>query len=310
MQEIMNKRFDVLGLGAVAIDDLLILDEFPKPDNKYTVRVSERHAGGLTGTALVAAAKMGCSTVYAGTLGADEGSAFIERKLREAGVSTDHIVRRDETRPFHSTILIDNSKKTRTILADALNVVGADSGLPSEEFIRSVGVLFVDHVGLEGMIRASLIARDAGIPIVADFESRHPAPFDQLFSLADHLILPLDFALELSGAGDGKKAALDLWDSGRNAVVVTVGAEGSWYMSSEDPGKVHHQSAFPVEVADTTGCGDVFHGAYAAGLRKGMPMAGRIRFASAVAALKATHIGGQEGIPSLGEVEAFLKARN
>ena len=72
---------------------------------------------------------------------------------------------------------------------------------------------------------------------------------------------------------------------------------------------VLHQPAFRVETVDTTGCGDVFHGAYAAALREGRPIADRLRFAAAVAALKATRVGGQKGIPSREEVEAFLDGR-
>ena len=58
---------------------------------------------------------------------------------------------------------------------------------------------------------------------------------------------------------------------------------------------------------DTTGCGDVFHGAYAAALSEGLDLAARIRLASATAALSATHSGGQAGIPARDTVEAFLK---
>jgi sugar/nucleoside kinase (ribokinase family) len=58
---------------------------------------------------------------------------------------------------------------------------------------------------------------------------------------------------------------------------------------------------------DTTGCGDVFHGAYASALARGLSLAERVRFAAAAAALKATRPGGQAGIPTRPEVEAFLQ---
>jgi sulfofructose kinase len=91
-------------------------------------------------------------------------------------------------------------------------------------------------------------------------------------------------------------------------VIVTCGAEGSWFVSAEQL-RAHHVPAFAVEVTDTTGCGDVFHGAYAAALAKGMVVEERIRFASAAAALKATKHGGQQGIPSAVVVERFLKTK-
>jgi sugar/nucleoside kinase (ribokinase family) len=97
-----------------------------------------------------------------------------------------------------------------------------------------------------------------------------------------------------------------LWDKDRQAVVVTCGAAGAWFAGID--GVVQHQPAFSVKVADTTGCGDVFHGAYAAEIVRGVAVADCVRFASAAAALKATQPGGQRGIPTRAGVERFLNS--
>ena len=178
-------------------------------------------------------------------------------------------------------------------------------------------MVFVDHEGLEGMTAAARIAREAGVPVVADLEKRLGAGFDVLFGLVDHPIVPWEFAAALTGAADVPAAVRRMWDmpvqpgtGGRSAVVVTRGIEGSWCTGGENPGKVFHQPAFRVQTVDTTGCGDVFHGAYAAALRQGRPLVERVRFAAAVAALKATRVGGQKGIPSREEAERFLAQRS
>ena len=90
-------------------------------------------------------------------------------------------------------------------------------------------------------------------------------------------------------------------------MALTAGAAGCWYLSADVPGQLAHQPAFRVEVADTTGCGDVFHGAYAFGLARGWNVAERMRFAAATAALKAEQTGGQAGIPTFDRVNAFLQ---
>jgi ribokinase len=306
----VKEKIDVLGIGAVAVDDLLFLEEFPEPDSKHQILGTERHAGGLAGTALVAASRLGRACAYAGTLGNDELSRFIIDGFEAEGVSVRHLVRREVAPPFHSTILVDTRTKTRTILFNAAGVIGPSPSEPSEEVIRSAGVLLVDHVGLEGTLRAARIARRAGIPVVADLERLLDAPFNDLIAAIDHLILPYEFARRLSGAKDGPSVARALWADGRAAVVITCGAEGSWYLTSEEPGQVFHQPAFRVEVVDTNGCGDVFHGAYAAGLSEGMNAAERIRFAAGVAACKATRTGGQKGIPSRAEAVKFLQERS
>jgi sulfofructose kinase len=279
---------EVLGLGAVAVDDLYYLDGFPRPDEKVLVVSNERQAGGLTGTALVAAARLGCRAAYA--------------------VSTEWVVHRRGSRPYRSVVIVDRKTKSRTLLSCTDGVLGADPHLPEESLILASKVLFVDHSGAVGMLRAARIARRGGIPVVGDFERRYAAPFDELLALTDHLVLPVQFACQLTGARDGRTAAEALWDRSRAAVVVTEGAEGSWYVSAELPGGARHQEAFRVEAVDTTGCGDVFHGAYAAGLAQGLGLAERVRLASAAAAIKATHPGGQKGIPRRAEVEAFLRS--
>jgi sulfofructose kinase len=242
-------------------------------------------------------------------LGDDELSRFIVDALESEGVSVRHLVRRAGTRPFHSTILVDTATTTRTILFDEQNVASADPELPPPEVIQSARVLLVDHTGIAGMIRAARIARAAGIPVVADLERDLGGALVELLALADHLILPFDFARKLTGAADAPAVARALWRADRAAVVVTCGTDGSWYLTAEEPGIVFHQPAFRVREVDTNGCGDVFHGVYAAGLSEGMTAAERIRFAAAVAAAKATQPGGQRGIPMRADADRFSAER-
>jgi sulfofructose kinase len=258
----------------------------------------------------VAAARMGRHCAYAGVLGDDELSRFILDSFAAERVDTTAVVRRPDARPFHSTILVDLNGLTRTILSDASGVIGADPSGPAEALVRSAKVLFVDHVGLEAMVRAARLARDAGLPVVGDFDRRFEAPFDELLAIVDHLVVPLEFALRITSARDAVAAVRALGNDGRSAVVVTDGTAGSWYATRERPGRVIHQPAFRVETVDTNGCGDVFHGCYAAFLCEGLPVARRIRLASAVAAMKATRCGGQQGIPSREEADRFLAERS
>jgi sulfofructose kinase len=88
-------------------------------------------------------------------------------------------------------------------------------------------------------------------------------------------------------------------------VVVTCGAEGCWAAEGPHPGSLRRCPAFAVAAVDTTGCGDFFHGAYAAALSWGVGLDERLRLASAAAALKAARTGGQAGIPTRPEIPAL-----
>src|SRR5436309_894891 len=99
----MTKLHDVLGLGCVTIDDLLYVAAYPAPDTKTPVLRRERQCGGLIGTALVAAARLGSKCAYAGLLGDDEFSAFVMERFRQEGIDVTHRVYRPEAKPIHST---------------------------------------------------------------------------------------------------------------------------------------------------------------------------------------------------------------
>jgi sugar/nucleoside kinase (ribokinase family) len=303
----MTPCFDVLGLGCVAIDDLLYVASYPPADAKEPVRRRDRQCGGLTATALVAAARLGSACAYAGTLGNDEESAFVLNRLTAEGIDAAHVRHRPGTRPIHATVIVDETNGTRTIFYDLAGAVGAEPDWPSEEVLRSARVLFVDHFGTEGMIRAARIARAAGNPVVADFESDQGPGFADLLALVDHLIVSAEFASTLAGTCDPAKAVDCLWQEGRAAVVVTRGADGCWFCSPDVSG---HLPALAVGTVDTTGCGDVFHGAYASALARGLPLGERLRFAAAAAALKAARGGGHAGIPTRPQVESFLRERS
>jgi sugar/nucleoside kinase (ribokinase family) len=303
----MTHRWDILGLGVTTVDDLLYVSSFPVPDTKMQVLRRERQGGGLTATALVAAARLGARCGYAGVMGYDEISAFVEQDLAHEGIDTSLIVRRDDARPIHAIIIVDQTAHTRTILFSADGRAGAADDLPHEDVIRASRLLFVDDYGAIGNVRAARIAREAGIPIVADFERPEWPGFAEVTPLVDHLILSARVAMKATGAPNPPQAARELWRPDRAVVVVTCGAEGCWYM---DAGLTpRHQDSFSVDVVDTTGCGDVFHGAYAWTLVQGLPLPERIRIASATAALKATQPGGRRGIPNWERVGQFLQSQ-
>ena len=301
-----NPLIDVLGLGAIAIDDLIYVDRYPHSEAKVHVRDRRRHHGGQTGTALVAAARLGATAAYAGALGFDEDSESSLANLRGSGIKTSTCKQEHGLVPILSTIVVGDSGRTRAIFADTRAFQGADPFWPGEDIIKSTRVLFVDHWGVDGMIRAATIARASDIPVVADFERNSSERFPELLSLADHLVVGREFAAQISGESEPRAAAVVLRQRGHAAVIITDGANGCWAIDSSEfePFQV---AAFPVVVRDTTGCGDVFHGAYCASLAMGQPLRERLLIASASAALKAEKTGGQDGIPNREAIDQFRR---
>jgi sulfofructose kinase len=300
-------QFDVLGLGCVAVDDLIYVEAYPPADVKLAVLRTDRQCGGLTATALVAASRLGSKCAYAGVLGTDDISQFAVSRMQGENIDLACLRQRPEARTVHSFIVVDTTKNTRNVFADQNGAVGADPHWPERSMILGSRVLFVDQFGLPGMIRAARIAREGGRPVVADLERISGPEFPELLDLADHLIVSQHFAGKWTSKSDPSAAARDLWTNGRQAVVITCGSEGCWHLSEQNPDSPEHQPAYRVQTVDTTGCGDVFHGAYASALARGVKISECVRFAAAAAALKATQAGGQAGIPNRKAVEEFLK---
>ena len=112
----MTKLWDVLGFGAVAVDDLLYLDDYPLPDTKVPIQSQRREGGGLAGTALVAAARLGARAAYCGVLGDDELSRFSIEELEREGVDCTPVVLQAQARPIHSVVIVSQATGERTLL--------------------------------------------------------------------------------------------------------------------------------------------------------------------------------------------------
>ncbi len=301
------KTRDILGLGCATQDELLFVAHYPPPDSKILVRHSEKQGGGLTATALVAGARLGASCAYAGMLGFDEISRFVAQNLQNEGIDTSLVSYRDDAAAIHSVIIVDESRATRTIFFERPGLVGAAPDAPCEAEIAASRVLLIDHYGGLGNGRACEIARRHKVPIVADFERADVPDFDLFFPLVDHLILARGFAHKLTGESNLPAMARALWTPQRKIVVVTDGDAGAHAFDGQS---ARDFAAFPTQVVDTTGCGDVFHGVYAATLAWGFSLETRILWASAAASIKARHIGAQSGIPPRAEVERLLNTNS
>ncbi len=280
--------YDILALGSLAWDDVLVVDRWPAADEKLRARSRTTRLGGLTGLALVAAARAGARCAYAGRLGTDRDSDSMAAALAEAGIDVSHAIRAERHGVVRSTIISSLEGGARNVFSFATGLTGADEHGPSPEVIASARVLFVDHHGIAGSIRAVDIARAQKIPVVADFERDDDPRFPELLERIDHLILSRGFACRITQAGDAAKAAHALWSPTRSIVVVTCGAEGAWYTEGGEP---RHFPALRVDAHDTSGCGDVFHGAYAAALARGRGTEERLRLATEAAAEKAAARG-------------------
>jgi sugar/nucleoside kinase (ribokinase family) len=302
-------RFDVVGLGCCAVDTLCIYEGPIEEDQKVQVTGITRQGGGLVATGLVTVARLGGTARYIGKVGDDDHGQFVIREFKREGVDTDCVRVVPRMSVTRAIGLINPSKGFRTLFYCADDAPRLQPRDLNRDEVLAGKVLFLDGFQVKAAIQAARWAREAGRPVLMDAEMTAPGN-DELADAATHVIASLGFARSRVGDCAPAEAARRLFKrlsahDPDKVVAVTAGSKGSHFLTR---GEEFHRPAFQVPVVDTTGCGDVFHGAFAYGLAKGMELRRTAEFASAVAALKCRKLGGRAGIPSLVETEKFIAA--
>lgn len=302
----MSHEYDVVGVGICALDLAFEVSRYPGPDEKMRADRFCRQGGGLVATALVTVARLGGRCAYVGRLGDDALSQFVVDEFDAEGVDTRYVQRVKGASVLTAVIVAVPAQESRMIVfSDEANPVPTAEQIP-EEAIQKSRVLHVDNFYPEAALRAAEIARAAGVPVTADMEPRG-APAQPFLELCDYVVVPLELAQVLYGEVDMKEAAAALFDEiaphGGRAAAVTCGSAGAFLVSGSEQ---VFQPAYKADVVDTTGCGDVFHGAFALGIAEGWPLKKVMAFSAATAALKCRKLGGRAGIPRRQEVEEFL----
>jgi len=300
------KRFDILAVGYACIDYIVCVDHLPRLDEKITAESLLIQGGGLAATAMVAAARLGGATALVAPLAEDEIGRRIIAELEDENVDISLSPLRKRGQSAFAFVMIEKSSGLRTIVGRGPTAAPLTAGDIAAADIAAARVLFIDGTVPDAQKAAARAAREVGVPVIIDAEGQGGAVTD-LAALSDVVIGSREFARTAGRSDDPAAAARAIFERfGCRVAGVTAGAQGSFFHTS---GGAFHQRAYQVEVADTTGAGDAFHGAYAFGMARGRPPRDCARLAAAVAAMKCRRFGGRSGLPGLAAVCEFLAER-
>ena len=293
----------IAGAGICCLDHILLAPQIPW-GNIAQLEDYHSQGGGLVGTALVACSRLGAECRLFSFLGDDDAGDYIAAELVAEGVKLSGISRiLGGGSPF-SFIHVDKLSGERTIFHRRAS--GMDSSeLPDLDWVSRCDVLLVDDYYPRLALAAAQMAKKHDIPVIADLISS-PEKSEELFRNVSILIAPKSFAAQIGFPDDYPGALNAIHQLGPRIAVITLGSKGWVYSTPEGESR---GEAFKVEVADTTGAGDAFHGAFAYSLARKWPIERCAEFASAVAAIKCLKPGGRTGLPSLPQAMIFLKRR-
>jgi len=293
-----------------ALDVLLRLEIMPTWEKGTRVSEFSFDGGGPVGTAMVAVSRLGVPAGYIGIAGNDRAADLKVDSLVENGVDISRLVRRPE--PESQIIIVHVHEDTGERIFGTVRGFGSTPVRIEEldrDYITAADYLHLDGHHMEAAMQAAQWMREAGKTIVLDGSKTNRQVSDPMRRLVEQV----DVLICASGFGEGLTGFTDTWDIGRavlnmgpRVVVQTEGEDGSYTVTRDEQ---FHTPAFSVDVLDTTGAGDVFHGAYIVGMQKGWSPAETALFSTAVSGLKCTQLGGRRGIPSLADTLAFLYKR-
>lgn len=296
---------DIVGIGYSALDYLAAVPRLPEENTKLELGEIVIQGGGPAATATVTAARLGFSAAFIGKVSDDDFGRRMLEELGKEDVDISSVVVEPGYRSQFAFILVDEKTAARTILWNRGTLPAMTAEDVDEGLIASCGGLLLDSMEPRAGAAAAKLAKERGIPVVIDAGTLREG-IGEILPYCSHIVASELFAGQISG-GRGVGAALEKIDGfGPRASVVTLGERGCVALES---GRVMEIEGFDVDAVDTTGAGDVFHGAFIFGVMQGWDIRRICVFSNAVAALKCMKMGGRAGIPDLGQALRFLSRR-
>lgn len=302
-----RKDARVACLGLSALDYIWVVDDLPgRASAKVRAGEFAVKGGGMAATAAVTVARLGGEASFLGRAGADREGELMRAELAAAGVDVTHFRLFEGSRSSISGIFVDRTGERQIANFRGAALPTAADWLPFDE-LGSLGALLADPRWPDGAAAAFGACRKFGVPTVLDGDVAEASVFEMLLPLTDHAIFS-EPALTAFAGSAGETALRSVAERFGCAVsAVTLGEAGVLWLES---GEIHSANAFPIDAVDTTGAGDVFHGAYAYALSRQAPTRDAMTFASAVAALKCTRPDGRSGIPTLDASLSFWRTHS
>lgn len=290
----------VVGVGLATIDLIFVS---PRIDERLVdASVFSMQAGGSASNMLATLAVMGERTRFFGRLADDEHGHFILRSMQNLHIDTSLLsIEKDRVSPV-SILQVDELSRRRKILRSRGNVTPLSPRDLPAGLLKDARMLVID--GSQPALQAAIAekAREKGITVLLN-ASQLSGGMGELLSLSDIVIGAERFAHELAPSDELGDSLREILNLGPRIALITLGESGSIGLEGS---KLVEQQALDVFVADTSGAGDAFAGAFAFAHIHGWPLERAVPFANAAAGLVCRSIGARSALPTVEEVMAAM----
>ncbi len=306
------------GFGTSAIDFRIITADYGIDyRDKLLAQQTICMGGGAAANCLVQASRLGGNVGWIGKLGNDIIADKIIEMLESENINCSHIIRtKEECSPFNVAIYSGEQKRRvgGFLLPNSLSKVNDDD---LDYFIKPMSAgdwlaIEIGEIPVKYCIALAQKAKQHGVHIALDVDldpikqcQSNKEEIDKLFKCADLLIPNINSLSSVYNESNPVSLCNILYEEYRVPVVITAGSDGAYYI--DDDGQHGHQSAMPVEVKDTVGAGDAFHGGLLYAISDGKALSDAVLLGTACAALNCTVFGAREGMPDINQVTKEIK---
>lgn len=299
------KQFDVVGVGLNATDTVIVVPRMPAYGGKGPIVQELMSPGGQVASALVTCAHLGLRCKYIGSIGDDERGRIQWESLQGTGINLDHVQRRTGCQNQSAYIVIDQTTGERTVFWSRPDCLRIEASEITDDQITCARLLHIDGHDTSAVAHAASIARRNRIPVTVDVDTIYKG-FEKVLPNVDYLITSSEFPTNWTGESDPCKALSLLQENfGMHVAGMTLGAHGALALSE---GRFYYSPAFVVNCIDTTGAGDVFHGAFCYAAVRGYPLGEALEFSNAMAALNCTAMGARGGVATEEQARELIES--
>lgn len=290
---------NLLCVGHSTYDITYLMNEFPTENKKYKIENTKMMGGGPTGNAAYLLGKYKENVSYITTLGTDIYGQEIIRELKSVNVDLSHsLIKNDYFTPC-SMIITNTTLGSRTILNHRIN--NAIPPFYKLEYKKSPSFILFDGHELE---LAKLTLKEFPKAVTVLDAGSFKLSCVELGKEVDYLVSSEDFAQEFSKVDKITEENFSyvfkkLEELNKNNIVITLGEKGCLFKKDN---LLYLHPAFPTKAIDTTGAGDIFHGAFLYALSKNFDFIDILKFSSVCASLSVEKIGGRNSIPELKDI--------
>ncbi|MFC1651112.1 carbohydrate kinase family protein [Candidatus Latescibacterota bacterium] len=293
----------IAAIGISVVDHIMVVNGFNDKEGSFHAEKYIIDGGGMAATALCAASILGSDTRLFSLVGDDLNGRFIVDGLSKYDVDVSCVFALEGKTSAAGVIFVDSKTGEKQFYSERFKSAYTSPVELDVSLIEGADVLLLDGHWIDGSLKGARYAKENGIPVVADFKRMYDG-VDTLFQYIDYFIVPEFFAEQITRERTVGKmlGALKLIQPG--IPVITQGNSGGVYL---DSGKAERYETFDVDVVDSTGAGDAFHGAFCHFLSRGVDFEMCLNLSSAVGALNCRSLGGRDSLPSTEELSRFLR---